>query len=263
MTPTERDGQRASQRASARADKRGRWPRALASLFGAIAMILAIRWAFFEPYVIPSGSMIPTLLINDHILVNKLAYGVRVPFSTHWLVHFGNPKRGDVVVFRSVDDESIFLVKRVIGIAGDEIRLQEDGTLLVNGEKVLRSRLSESQLLERFAFWPPDVASELFQSNEIYDESFDAGASSHTTLWSKDRAHSPQGPYRVPAESLFMMGDNRDNSSDSRVWGVLPVNRVLGRASYIWLACEETLADSGQLCDPKTIRLDRMFHSIW
>ena len=226
-------------------------------------MILAIRWAFFEPYVIPSGSMIPTLLINDHILVNKLAYGVRVPFRTQWLIHFANPKRGEVVVFRSVDDESIFLVKRVIGLPGDEIRLLEDGTLSINGKKVERVRLSEDVMLERFMFWPPDVSNELFQSNEIYDESLDVGATPHMTLWSKDRSHLPQGPYKVPADSLFMMGDNRDNSSDSRVWGILPMNRVLGRASYIWLACEETLAESGQLCDPKTIRIDRMFQSIW
>lgn len=242
-------------------DLRGRWPQALASLFGAILMILAIRWAFFEPYVIPSGSMIPTLLINDHILVNKLAYGVHVPFSTKWLIRFGTPKRGDVVVFRSVEDESTFLIKRVIGVEGDEIRVLQDGTLSINGEKVPHSKLSESEINERFLRWPSDVVTELTESNDLFDEKL--GSAEHITLWSKTRLHAEQGPYRVPQNSLFMMGDNRDNSSDSRVWGVLPMNRVLGRASYIWLACEETLPESGQLCDPKSLRFDRMFQSIW
>lgn len=223
-------------------------------------MILAIRWAFFEPYVIPSGSMIPTLLINDHILVNKLAYGIHIPFSTRWLVRFADPKRGDVIVFRSVEDESIFLIKRVVGVPGDEIRLLQDGTLVINGAKVPRAKLSESEIAERFLFWPSDVTSELQESNEIYDEKL--SDSEHFALWSKSHMHLDQGPYKVPPDSLFMMGDNRDNSSDSRVWGVLPINRILGRASYIWLACEETLPDSGQLCDPKTLRIDRMFSAI-
>src|ERR1700733_4635559 len=84
----------------------------------AVLAILAFRWALFEPYVIPSGSMIPTLLIHDHILVNKAAYGLRLPFSDSWLFRDSDPKRGDIVVFRSVDDAGYFMIKRVVGLPG-------------------------------------------------------------------------------------------------------------------------------------------------
>src|ERR1700722_11269256 len=90
------------------------------SFVGAILAILAFRWLLFEPFVIPSGSMIPTLLVHDHILVSKSAYGVRIPFSKTWILDFGNPKRGDVVVFKSTEG-SYFMIKRVIGIPGDKI----------------------------------------------------------------------------------------------------------------------------------------------
>src|SRR3954469_21342838 len=93
----------------------------LGSFLMAVAAILAFRWALFEPYVIPSGSMIPTLLIHDHILVNKLAYGLRIPFTKQWLMHFAAPQRGDIIVFRSVERNDLFLVKRLVGLPGDEI----------------------------------------------------------------------------------------------------------------------------------------------
>ncbi|HVK62428.1 MAG TPA: signal peptidase I [Bdellovibrionales bacterium] len=172
-------------------DKRGTWLQALGSLTGAVLLILTIRWALFEPYVIPSGSMLPTLQIRDHIFVNKFAYGIRLPFSSHYLIRFGEPKRGDIIVFRSVDDDDIFLVKRVVGLPGETL----EGVT-------------------------------------------------------------------VPPDSYFMMGDNRENSADSRVWGVLPMNRILGRASLIWLSCEETLSESNQLCDPSTIRWNRIFMRV-
>lgn len=244
-----------------RGNLKGTWPQALASLVGAILMILTIRWAFFEPYVIPSGSMIPTLLINDHILVNKLSYGIRVPFSTKWLVNFGAPERGDVVVFRSVDDEGVFVVKRVVGLPGDEVRILESGELVINGKKVEREPMKRADTLTHFRHWRPDDLEDLLETNEVYAETL--GKNRFLSLWSSERTHAEQGPFVVPKDSVFMMGDNRDNSSDSRVWGSLPLNRILGRASYIWLSCEETLPDSGQLCDPKTIRFDRMFRGVW
>lgn len=237
-------------------DQRGTWRQALVSLFGAIAMILAIRWAFFEPYVIPSGSMIPTLLIHDHILVNKLSYGLRFPFTSAWIVRFSPPRRGDIVVFKSVDDSGIFLVKRVIGLPGDEIRVVGAGQLVINGNPVPRQKLSNVEAEARIHDWPKESRDEFLERNEFFDENL--GGLHHIALRAAGSGELEQGPYKVGPSELFMMGDNRDNSSDSRVWGPLPIDRVLGRASLIWMSCEETLPDASQLCDAKTMRWYRM-----
>src|SRR5687768_52182 len=103
------------------AKKKAKFGEGLGSFTLAVLAILAFRWLLFEPYVIPSGSMIPTLLVHDHILVNKLAYGVRVPFTSKWLIKTADPKRGDIVVFRAVDDQGYFMIKRVVGVPGDTI----------------------------------------------------------------------------------------------------------------------------------------------
>jgi len=253
-TPVEQDIKSSSR------DMRGSWPRALLSLFGSIVLVLAIRWAFFEPYVIPSGSMIPTLLVHDHILVNKLSYGVRFPFTSSWIFHFGSPRRGDVIVFRSVDDADVFLVKRLIGLPGDEIRVVGQGQLMINGQLVPRRQLSRAEAIQYLARWPVDARNEALEKNDIYEEDFDGHH--HMTFRAHGDTNHEQGPYQVSADALFMMGDNRDNSSDSRVWGELPIDRVLGKASLIWLSCEDTLPDASQLCDPKTMRWPRLGKGI-
>src|SRR5262245_37649269 len=99
---------------------KGSWLEGLGSLVLAIVVALAIRWALIEAYTIPSGSMIPSLLIHDHIFVNKLVYGLRVPFSQDWVVRFGEPQRGEVIVFRYPEDPSQFFIKRVVGVPGDK-----------------------------------------------------------------------------------------------------------------------------------------------
>src|ERR1035437_1532607 len=114
----------------------------LGSFLFAVAAILAFRWALFEPYVIPSGSMIPTLLIHDHILVNKFAYGLRIPFSKSWLFRGSEPQRGDIVVFRSVEDSGYFMIKRVVGVAGDKIEVDPEGYVKLNGEKLPTQELN-------------------------------------------------------------------------------------------------------------------------
>ncbi len=168
----------------------------LASWAFAIFAALTIRWGIAEAYVVPTGSMEPTLEVNDHIFVNKLAYGVRIPFSKVWLAKFQEPKRGDVVVFRYPKDEGTFYIKRVIGLPGDEILYSEEGVLFVNGQPL--------------------------------DES------SYETKLRNEQRPRAFGPLTVPQGQLFAMGDNRDNSSDSRVWGFLPVENILGRAAFKW-----------------------------
>src|ERR1700729_3545582 len=108
----------------------------LGSFLLAVAAILAFRWALFEPYVIPSGSMIPTLLIHDHILVSKFAYGLRIPFTKVWMFRGEEPKRGDIVVFRSVEDSGYFMIKRVVGLPGDQVEIEPEGYVKINGEKL-------------------------------------------------------------------------------------------------------------------------------
>ncbi len=161
-----------------------------------ILTALCLRWGIAEAYVIPSESMEPTLEVNDRIFVNKLAYGIRLPFSKIWLKKFQEPQRGDVVVFRYPKDESIFYVKRVIGIPGDEIFYSAEGVLYVNGQPL--------------------------------DESH------YETKLRADQRPRAFGPLTVPPGQLFAMGDNRDNSSDSRVWGFLPTENILGRAAFKW-----------------------------
>ena len=121
------------------------WTEGWGSLAIAVFIALFIRWAFIEAYVIPSGSMLPTLLIHDHIFVNKLTYGVRVPFSEKWLVKFNEPHRGDVVVFKYPQDMSTFFIKRIVGEPGDKI-FYENGTLYINDkpmEKEVPSTLAK------------------------------------------------------------------------------------------------------------------------
>lgn len=246
-----------------RRDLRGTWPEALASLAGAVFMILVIRWAFFEPYVIPSGSMIPTLLVHDHILVNKFSYGIRLPFSTSWLVRFGVPKRGDVIVFRSVEDDNVFVVKRVVGLPGDEIEVAEDGNLMLNGERVPTRRLSEEEVFQVFSTWTEEMRDDYLEHYEFFEETLDGR--SHVIIHSPARSLHSRGPFKVPEGELFMMGDNRENSSDSRVWGTVSMSKVLGRASIIWLSCEETLEDlpgARPICNPQSLRWKRMAKAI-
>lgn len=239
---------------------RGTWSQALSSLAFSVLFVLTLRWAVFEPYLIPSGSMIPSLLIHDHIFVNKLAYGIRVPFSSQWLWRFSHPSRGDVVVFRSIEDDSIFMVKRVIGLPGDHIRLEENGSLILNGEKVPLRPLAPGEVSMRLPNWTRDQIENYLAGFEFAEE--DLGQGPHLVMWNRGRYAAPSEEFTVPDGYLFFMGDNRDNSSDSRVWGALPADRVLGRASVIWLSCEETLPEAGQLCNPKTIRWKRLFEGV-
>ena len=226
----------------------------------AVLAILTVRWMLVEPYVIPSGSMIPSLLIHDHILVNKLAYGVRYPFSKKWLYKGDDPERGDIVVFRAVDS-SVFMVKRVVGLPGETLDFFPDGRVQIDGKEVARAPLGEMMGKDQGRYYAVDEidVSSPFRAVEFFEE--DNGNKKYRTMQflGGDR---PQFSVKVPAEHVFMMGDNRDNSRDSRFWGALPVNHVLGKATFVWLSCDETLPVLSFLCNPIELRWDRFLHSV-
>jgi signal peptidase I len=248
------------------------------SFAGAILAILAFRWLLFEPFVIPSGSMIPTLLIHDHILVSKSVYGVRVPFTKIWLADFGLPKRGDVVVFKSVE-ASYFMIKRVVGIPGDIIEMDEDGQVKVNGQPMeVKALPVTDDLASQKPYYeanPDDLGGppaffKFFEEktgDHIHRIILREGVARLSAADPKPDLNGqqyalPGRPYTVPENNVFAMGDNRDNSKDSRYWGPLPKENLMGKAMFIWLSCEETLPYIPFICNPLTIRWKRFFHVL-
>ncbi len=194
------------------------------SLFPVLLIVLVFRSFLFEPFKIPSGSMIPTLLVGDFIVVNKFAYGVRLPVLNSKIFSTGSPQRGDVVVFRYPEDTSINFIKRAVGLPGDTIAYH-DKQLYVNGEKV------EKTLEGNFRSSDIKCSTPARDAN-LYTEQL--GDIEHNILVHEGRA-GPTGQWVVPEGQYFMMGDNRDRSNDSRMWGYVPEENLLGRAVGIWL----------------------------
>lgn len=215
---------------------------------------MAFRWIGYEPYVIPSGSMIPTLLIHDHIVVSKYSYGLRVPFTKKWLIPPRTPKRGDVVVFRSVENDDFYMIKRVVGLPGDKIEFNNQGELLIDG----------SQLVSQDISFAPELTDENLEApREIFDLKQETlGQVQHLILQEKSRLEEEPYVLTVPEGHIFMAGDNRDRSRDSRYWGALPIENLLGKAQFIWLSCSQTLVEQSPVCDPSQIRWNRVFQAI-
>ncbi len=243
--------------------KKANFTEGLGSFLVAVAAILAFRWLLFEPYVIPSGSMIPTLLIHDHILVNKFAYGVRVPFTKSWLFKNSDPKRGDIVVFRSVEDNGFFMIKRVVGLPGDKIEVDPDGFLTVNGEKLATKALNvgdDKTSQEPYYHVSESDIGGPFSEFDFFEE--DLLGKKHRVLLTKNAGRFFDRPYVVPEDQYFCMGDNRDNSKDSRYWGALPREHLLGKALFVWLSCDNTLPFLPFLCNPLELRWGRFGHQL-
>lgn len=233
------------------------------SFFGAILAILAFRWLLFEPFVIPSGSMIPTLLVHDHILVNKLAYGIRWPFSKSWILEFEGPQRGDIVVFRAVDD-SYFMIKRVVGLPGDRVEMKENGQLIINGQEIERTQLeiSPGDPQTQAPYYPVD-ANDLEGSFDFFNFYVETlGNHTHRLMHIPGSPRVWSEPFLVPEDHYFVMGDNRDNSKDSRFWGPLPKENLMGKALFVWLSCQDTLPVLTMICNPLEIRWKRFFHGL-
>jgi len=194
----------------------------------AILLALIIRTFVFQPFKIPSGSMIPTLLVGDHLLVNKFVYGTKIPFTDIEIFPIEKIKRGDVVVFTYPNNErdpsknGLYYIKRVVGLPGDEIDLN-GRNLYINGGKVpieYEGTYADKRNSEQFDEYREDLFGE-----------------EHTVIFRKGKENTNRGSYipvtKVPEGSVFVMGDNRDNSQDSRFWGFVPIENIAGRAFII------------------------------
>ncbi len=171
--------------------------------------------------------MIPTLLIGDHLLVNKFIYGPRIPFSDTRLFTWEQPKRGDIIVFKYPENESKDFIKRVVGLPGDKIEIK-DGVLFINDQAVKVKDLGPYKDKDG----DQETNTSYYQKPELLQEQL--GAVSHQILYLHDQSGYNFGPILVPKDSYFVMGDNRDNSMDSRVWGFVSENKILGKALIIY-----------------------------
>lgn len=192
------------------------------SFFPIILIVLIIRSFLIEPFRIPSGSMLPTLLVGDFILVNKFSYGVRLPLFGSKVISVGEPKRGDVVVFRYPRDPSVDYIKRIVGLPGDRVHY-ENKTIYINGERVPQKSLG--------------IYTGVGEGIEVTGASLreeHLGDVDHQILIQTSRK-LVEGDFEVPKGRYFVMGDNRDNSNDSRFWGTVPEENLVGKAFMIWM----------------------------
>ena len=187
------------------------------SFFPVLLFVLVIRSFIFEPFRIPSGSMMPTLLQGDYIFVKKYSYGLRWPVVEKKFLEIGAPKRGDVVVFRLPSNPNINYIKRVVGLPGDRITY-ENHQVTINGQLMSQTKHPELKMQD---------------SGLVFLEQLDAR--NHAIRISRPNDVTTERVYEVPAGHYFMMGDNRDNSQDSRYIGAIPETHLVGEAVRIWM----------------------------
>lgn len=208
-----------------------------AGFFPVILIVFVLRSFLFEPFKIPSGSMIPTLLVGDFILVNKFTYGIRLPVINKKIIPINDPQRGDVMVFRYPEDPSLDYIKRVVGLPGDTVAYQNK-RLTINGQPVEIGKAGDYLHPERLYYSEQyveklgDVEHKLLNDTDAPSFIPDAARFPHR----ENCTYNAAGVIcKVPAGHYFMMGDNRDNSRDSRAWGFVPEQNIVGKAFFIWL----------------------------
>jgi signal peptidase I len=214
----------------------------------AVLIALTIRRFVIEPFKIPSGSMIPTLLVGDFIFVNKFKYGFQVPFMTKRFVKFGDPKRGEVVVFVYPIDKKKDFIKRVVGVAGDYIEYK-DRSIFINGNPVGKTENGTYEFSSTRG---------MHESAYLFTENLDSHK--HSILLNglaNDDQKFEYLPMKVPEGYIFVMGDNRDNSLDSRSWGLVPLDNIKGKALFIWFSIDKAYDKIYDI-----VRWNRLFTAI-
>ncbi|NBI12896.1 signal peptidase I [[Haemophilus] felis] len=252
----------------------------ISSLFPVLAFVLILRSFLFEPFQIPSPSMEPTLRIGDFILVKKYAYGVKDPVLQNTLIATGKPQRGDVIVFKAPEEPNLDYIKRVVGTPGDRVQYNEytRHLTLIYGKD--GKECSENCEVKQFTYSEPKANDEfkfLMGQNQkgeyLYGpsplESTESGDVNHQIHWYPEpisegfryQAYRSQQNYVtewvVPEGHYFVMGDNRNNSADSRFWGFVPEKNIVGKATYIWLSLDKKQGEF-----PTGIRFNRFFTEI-
>lgn len=193
------------------------------SFFPIVFVVLILRSFIAEPFLIPSGSMMPTLLIGDFILVNKFTYGIRLPVLHKKVVELNKPERGDIVVFRFPKQPSIDYIKRVVGLPGDRVAYYNK-KVYVKGKLAKQVSLGSYQGIGQGA--------NMTGAEHLLE---DLTGIEHSILV-KHGLPSVEGVFIVPEGHYFVMGDNRDNSNDSRYWGTVPEENLVGKAFFIWMS---------------------------
>jgi signal peptidase I len=222
-------------------DKEPWWIEYPKSFFPVILIVFLLRSFLVEPFKIPTGSMVPTLLVGDFILVSKFAYGIRLPLINKKIVGLGDPHRGDVMVFRFPEDPSIDYIKRVVGIPGDKI-VYENKRLSINGVPQPHKQIADYLNRERVHYSAQFEETLGGVEHAILQEG-DAPAAIPFTRpfpFRENCNYNAEGVRcTVPPGHYFVMGDNRDNSADSRVWGFVPDENIVGKAFFIWFNFNE------------------------
>lgn len=245
------------------------WIDNTAPLFPVIATVLILRSFLFEPFQIPSGSMMPTLLVGDFILVEKYAYGLHDPVSHSTIIETGNPVRGDIVVFKYPEDPNIDFIKRVVGLPGDTI-IYKNKQLYIkeNGSKKMREIVLRDAEQTQFLQDIPTDSQGNFKRIALIEYEETLGDVTHALLQNpmlidNPRHYKPRpgsNEWVVPDGEYFVMGDNRDNSKDSRYWGFVPKANLVGKAIGIWVSFEfeRTQDDFFPTWVPTNIRFNRI-----
>ncbi|BDH44876.1 signal peptidase I [Salmonella enterica subsp. enterica serovar Choleraesuis] len=254
------------------------WLETAASIFPVLAVVLIVRSFVYEPFQIPSGSMMPTLLIGDFILVEKYAYGIKDPIWQKTLIETGHPKRGDIAVFKYPNDPKVDYIKRVVGLPGDrvtydpilkQVTVEPDcssGQACAAALPITYTDLKPSdfvQIRSSFntpgGFWQLPLGETKDGSVRLNERNEKLGDIAHRILLfpgAMDRIdgyYGGQSTWIVPPAHYFMMGDNRDNSADSRFWGFVPEANLVGKATAIWMSFEK---QEGEW--PTGVRLSRI-----
>ena len=229
------------------------------SLFGVLALVTILRSFVFEPFQIPSGSMEPTLRVGDFLVVNKFNYGIKDPIWQKTLIENGHPERGDIIVFKAPKQPHVDYIKRVIGIGSDTVKYDMATQSL--------TVTSKDGTVNVFKYENAKPNADFFYHGEMQVEKTEIGSVTHQILNNPSPFnYAPyffkqegqiDGEWVVPDGHYFVMGDNRDNSEDSRFWGFVPEQNIVGKATFLWLSLDKKPNEF-----PKGLRFERMFTSI-